>query len=174
MGMTGEGAGELGGDLSAVWMGWRSSVAQAGWPGALPGVACHLLANPTGGMKPRRQLEKESSCGLVVSLRPETTLCFSGRTRGPIRVMLPAGKAEGCVMVQPVFITPSLWLGCRGMWPWQNEALECLICHCLVSPYILMPTSRLRVPHLPTSSGDQPPRVSLFSAEFHSPELCWI
>lgn len=96
MGMTGEGAGELGGDLSAVWMGWRSSVAQAGWPGALPGVACHLLANPTGGMKPRRQLEKESSCGLVVSLRPETTLCFSGRTRGPIRVMLPAGKAEGC------------------------------------------------------------------------------
>lgn len=77
-------------------------------------------------------------------------------------------------MVQPVFITPSLWLGCRGMWPWQNEALECLICHCLVSTYILMPTSRLRVPHLPTSSGDQPPRVSLFSAEFHSPELCWI
>lgn len=38
-----------------------------GWRGPLPGVACHLLANPMGRMEPRRELEKESSCGLVVS-----------------------------------------------------------------------------------------------------------
>ncbi|KAM6086512.1 uncharacterized protein LJ206_007824 [Theristicus caerulescens] len=67
--MTGEEAGELEGDLSAVWMGPRSSVAKSGWPGPLPVVACHLLANPTGWMEPRRELKKESRCGLVDWIR---------------------------------------------------------------------------------------------------------
>lgn len=35
VGMTGEGAGELAGDLSAVCMGLRSLVAKCGWPGPL-------------------------------------------------------------------------------------------------------------------------------------------
>lgn len=47
---------------------------------------------------------------------------------GPIRVMIPAGKTEGSITIQPVSITSSFWLGCRGMWPWQSKALKCQLC----------------------------------------------
>lgn len=71
---TGEGARELGGDLSAVQKGtvlvfccttegFSSQEQLAKTSVALPGVACHLLANPMGWTEPRRALQRESCCG---------------------------------------------------------------------------------------------------------------
>lgn len=146
----------------------RTSVANQDLCQGLPAICWQI---PWEGWSPGGSSKRKASCGLVASLWPETMLCFSSRTKGqgPVRVMIPAGEAEVCITVQPICITPSLWLGCRRMWLWQKEALKCLICHCLTPTNILMPTPHLCVQHLPTSNrahSDPHPTVSLFSPEF--------
>lgn len=146
-----------------------------GWQGPQPGVACHLLANPMGRMEPRRELEKESCCGLVVLLWPEMMLCFSGRTRGqgPIRVMLLAGKAEGCITIQPVSITPTLYPGCRGMAKRSPEMPDLPWSGIHVHPDADISSLCPTFAHL-QQSPQWPPPQGQFSAVFHSPEPCCI